>query len=536
MNIFEEAIQNNIIFDRFLDTSLKLPYQFEQIKIQANDTVSSELLNMKINHIHDNFLYLYKQTLIASNLIPISSTGIAGITGNDTFVTFYYNASTSQFIPLSTQPTYIGADQTNVIELVKNQNKNQFTIFAGNNNSLKAYNFDFQGSYFDNVYTGTETNPGFGVAFKSLTAMVSNDQYLFVIDSLLNQIIKYDITGFTTNHNITKNKLIYIDSIGNFGTSFSRAEFNSPRGLALYKDNLFVLDSGNLCVKKYDLNFNWKQTFRLNVDLVSSFPLDISVDNNENFYILTADDYILRYNRTFQKYEKFNLEIIKSQNENFKKIIFSKNNSNVFYLISNRNIYKKFASDPNDNIGKYLLYLFKYDVPSELITSFGSTSAEGCDKNIVFSKFGNTGKFGLFYDNLNLYDILAVRNFDVYNLNEIIFNKNEYLQNWVLNKTFSKIIINHMRLRDQIIGKFLATNDTRNNPIFRGSRYLLPNELDNIYFEQDLNFYIGTNELVNNNIINRALKNIYNIQDSLLNTLKPDNTKAPPGSLHIQLN
>jgi len=536
MNITEEALQNNIVFDRYLDSILELPKSIEEIKIQANDTVSSSLLNLKIKYLHDNFLYLYKQTLISSNLIPISSTAIAGITGNDTNVTFYYGASTSQFVPLSTQPSYTGVDNTNVMVLVKNINKDQFTAFAGYNTALRAYNFDFSGTYFDNVYTTSEVNPGFGVIFKSLTALAANETYLFAVDSKLNQIIKYDISGFSTDNNVLRNNLIYVDSIGNFGTSFSKSEFNSPRGIAVYNNILQVLDSGNLCVKEYDLNFNWIQTYRLNVDLASSYPIDIGIDYTGRSYILTNDNFIFRYSNNFQSKEKFDLNIFKLENESFNKIVFSKNNTNVFYLASNRNIYKRFVSDPNDNIGKYLLYLFKYDVPNEIITAFGSTSAIGCDKNLVFTKFGNTGKFGLFYDNLNLYDILAVRNFDVYNYDELVINKDEYLQNWIFNKTISKIIINHMRLRDQIIGKFLAVKDNRGNPIFRGSRYLLPFELNSIYFEQDLSFYIGANEIVSNNIINRAFNKIFDIQSLLLNVLKPDNTKSPLLGIPVTLN
>jgi hypothetical protein len=536
MNITEEALQNNIIFDRYLDSTLILPYQFEQIRIQANDTVSSELLNIKIKHLHDNFLYLYKQTLIASNLIPISSTAIAGITGSDTQVTFYYNASTSQFVPLSTEAVYTGVDNTNLMAIVKNENTSNFSVFAGYNTALRVINFDFDGRYFNNVFTTSEVNPGFGVIFKALTAMATSDKYLFVVDAKLNQIVKYDISGFTSDNNISKNNLIYVDSIGNFGTSFSKSEFNSPRGVAIYSNILYILDSGNSCIKKYDLNFNWIETYRLNIDLLSSYPIDIGVDNLNRPYILTNDSFIFRYDSEFQNKQLFNLNTFKLENETFNKIVFSKNNTNVFYLISDRNVYKKFVSDPNNTIGKYLLYLSKYDISEDKITAFGSTSAIGCDKNMVFTRFGNTGKFGLFYDNLNLYDILAARNFDVYNYDEIVFNKNEYLQNWVFNKNISKIIINHMRLRDQIIGKFIAVKDNRGNPVFRGSRYLLPFELNSILFEQSITSYLGANEILNNNIVNRVLKNIFDIQELLLNALKPDNQKTPLLYIPINLN
>jgi len=537
MNIYEQAQQSEIIFDRYLDSEVVLPYNLDQIKIQANDTVSSELLNIKMQYLYDNFLYLYKETLIASNVIPVSSTAIAGITGNDTNVTFYYNASTSQFKPLSSVANFTGVDNSNTMVLVKNRNLDQYTIFSGYETTLRAYNFDTAASYFSNSYITSEVNPGFGVGFECLTALAANNDYLFAIDSGLNRLIKYDISGFTTDHNILRNNLVYLDSIGNLGTFNSKTEFNSPRGVAVYDNFVFVLDSGNSSIKKYDVNLNWVATYKLYNDFLSAYPIDLSVDSVGNLYVLTQNNsFILRYNNDITEKDIFDLSLLKLQNESFIKIVFSQNNANVFYLVSTRNIYKKLVSNPNNTVGKYLLYLFKYDVPNEIFTTFASASSIGADRNIVFSKFGNTGKFGYFYDNLNLYDILAVNNFDIYNFDDIKFNSNEYLQSWVFNKNISKIVTNHMRLRDQIIGKFLAIKDARGNVTFRGTRYLLPFELNSIYFEYDTTYCVGANEMLLNNIVNRIFKKIYNLQEILANILKAEQNISPLENNTVNLN
>jgi len=537
MNIYEEAQQSEIIFDRYLDSEVVLPHDFEQIKIQANDTVSSELLNIKMQHLYDNFLYLYQQTLIASNVIPVSSTAIAGITGNDANVTFYYNASTSQFVPLSSVANFTGVDNSNSMVLVKNRDLDQYTLFSGYETTLRAYNFDTAASYFFNSYISSEVNPGFGVGFVCLTAMTVNNDYLFAVDSGLHRVIKYDISGFTSDNNILRNKLVYLDSIGNLGTFNSKTEFNSPRGVAVYNNYVFVLDSGNSSIKKYDVNLNWIATYKLYNDFLSAYPIDLSVDSIGNLYVLTQNkSFILRYNNDLSKKEIFDLAPLKLQNESFIKIVFSQENTNVFYLVSTRNIYKKLVSNPYNTVGRYLLYLFKYDVPDEKFTTFASASSVGADRNIIFSRFGNTGKFGYFYDNLNLYDILAVNNFDIYNFDDIKFNSNEYLQSWVFNKNISKVVINHMRLRDQIIGKFLAVKDARGNVTFRGTRYLLPFELNSLNFEYDTTYCIGANEILLNNIVNRAFKKIYNIQEVLINILKAEKNTSPLENNPVNLN
>jgi hypothetical protein len=158
------------------------------------------------------------------------------------------------------------------------------------------------------------------------------------------------------------------------------------------------------------------------------------------------------------------------------------------------------------------------------------------DRNIVFSVSGNVGKFGNFFDNKNLYDILSINNFDIYNFDEIKFSRLEYIQSWVFNKLISKLLINHMRLRDQIIGRFLASLDYKGNLLFYGTRYLLPNELDKLYFEQDISYYIGSNEIFANSSVNRVIKKIYDIQEKMLSVLKEEIKRVPYNTDPIILN
>lgn len=84
-----------------------------------------------------------------------------------------------------------------------------------------------------------------------------------------------------------------------------------------------------------------------------------------------------------------------------------------------------------------------------------------------------------------------------------------------------------MRFRDQILGKFIGSRDSQNNIVFNGTRYLLPDELDSIIFQQDLAFYIGANELTTTSVFNRIIKKIYDIQIVLKNILQAEVTNNP---------
>ena len=142
------------------------------------------------------------------------------------------------------------------------------------------------------------------------------------------------------------------------------------------------------------------------------------------------------------------------------------------------------------------------------------------DLNMIFSVNGNTGKFGAFYDNANLYSILTNDSFDVYSFDEVSVDSNEYTQNWVFNKAFSKLLANHLRLIAVIIGKFVGQRDAENNIVFSNARYLTPDELNSINFQADTTYFIGLNEIFQNIIVNRAIGKIYDVQLALLGILQ----------------
>jgi hypothetical protein len=397
MNISEIYTQKGLIYNRHLYSSLELPYDFDSIKIQANDTITCDLLNIKLNHLFDNFLYLYKSSIIASNIIPVSSTSMAGVTSHNIGFTWYNSASSNQFIPVSSIP---GFNKTNEMILLKNADLDQYSAILTTGSALKVINFDTYATYLTAAYSLDVVVPNYNVPFNTITAFAQTSTFLFVLDSGLNRLIKYDATGFLTDDPIKKNKLFFINSIGNRGDFNSKAEFNNPKSITVYKNDIFVLDSGNSSVKIYDINLNWKQTSRLYVDFLSAFPIDIKCDSTGKIYILTDKNKLFIYkDYTFQEKSVISLDSI-NENEVFKKLSFSKYDTNIFYIYSNKNVYKKFVSSPEQIVGKYLLYLHKYN-STEVITAFDSAAAVNGDRNLLFSYTvsNSAGKLGNFFDN-----------------------------------------------------------------------------------------------------------------------------------------
>lgn len=543
MNISENSKQNNLQFQRFLKEKLVLPHSdFENIRIQPNETVSSIVINEKLNKLYENFLYLYQNTKVASNLIPVSAIAIGGVSGTvvDNFtcpgiLSWFPGASSSEFINLACAGIY-GESQIQEIAACRNREKDQFSIFTSTGRDIVAYNSDNEQISFSLALSTNEMYPGSNVFWNNIVDFEFGSQnQLYVLDKGLNKLVCYDAAGFTINDTVLDNLLVYKDSIGSYGTFDNPTQFNAPEALTINQGHIFVLDSNNGCIKKYDENLNWVITYRLFRDFLSAYPVDITNDTHGNFYVLGNNGYVLKYDNNFSKKEIIDMQELSGTNTVFKKLVMSPTDPNIAYIITNQTVFKTLLTSFTNVIGPYLFYRHKINT-NETILSFTVLSGiGGSDKTVVCSEHAGRTIFQLYHDNLNLYDVLSNPDFDIYTFDQIAIHYQEYVQNWVFNKALAKFLINHMRLRDSVVGKFLAKTDKNGDITFRGTRYLLPDERSSILFQQDTSYYIGANEIFTNSVINRTFRKLFDIQNALLSVLQTESLNLTEENVPIFL-
>lgn len=534
LNLKEEGLQ----FKRFLGEELILPHtDFDTIRIQPNDTVSSILINSKLRKLYENFMYLYQNTRVASNLIPVSSMAVGGVSATPSLgnkFSWWYGASASEFLSLSSVGIW-GENSIQEIAGIKNKEEPQYSFFTTTGRDIVGYKSTDDQSALSQVLSTNEMYPGSNVFWQDITDIEFDTfNQVFVLDKKLNKLVCYDASGFTTNDNVIQDLLVYKDSIGSYGTFDNPTQFNAPEALTINQNHIFVLDSGNSCVKEYDENLNWVITYRLFRDFLSAYPVDITNDISGNFYILGNNGYVLKYDRKFYTKEIIDMRELSATNIEFKSIKMSPTDSNVAYIVTNQGIFKTLLTSFTNIIGSYLFYRNKIDT-NDAILSFTALSGEGGDKTIVCSNSNNRTIFQLYYDNINLYDVLANPDFDIYTFEQIMVHYQEYVQNWVFNKALAKLLINHMRLRDSIVGKFLAKTDNEGTVSFRGTRYLLPEERDSILFQQDVSYFIGANEIFMNSVVNRTFKKLFDIQKALLTILQTESLNLTEENVPIFL-
>jgi len=525
MNINEIITQQGIIYDRYLGSTLSLPYSsFDSIKIQPNETVTNFNINNIITKLYDNYLYLYKSAHVASNVIPITSIATAGVYNNQ--FNWYQGLSSNQFSAISSKGLNI--DRSNVLAVKYNSDLNRYVIATSTGTDIIILNSN---NTFTSITTALSTNvtfQGSNVGWQKIQDIVIGDNNtMYVLDVSANRIFQYDASGFLTNDNLLQNILVYQNNIGGKGNFLDTTKFNNPHSIDYFNSTLYVLDKNNSCIKTYDRNLNWLLTYRLFKDFLSAGPIHLSHDQYGNNYVLNDNWTVYKYSNDFNTKETLDFTALSASGDRVRRIIFSQSDSNVFYFVTRYNIYKKLVDTPYDTVGTYLLKRFNYVTNDEDFTTFATISSINgginYDCNFTISNASNVGKISLFLDNLNVTSVLTNDIFDVYPLSGITINKDEYLQNWVINKSISKLLMNHMRLRDNISSKFLYTqNIIPGDTLLAGTRYLLPDELTSIYFNQDITNFIGVNEIFQNNIINRPFENIFNIQNNLLTALAAD--------------
>jgi hypothetical protein len=223
------------------------------------------------------------------------------------------------------------------------------------------------------------------------------------------------------------------------------------------------------------------------------------------------------------------------------KFVFSKNNTNIFYILTNKSIYKKFFTRPQTRIGKFDLQrdgVLNYDLKAldiilenenDILFAFSRTS---------LSPSLSCGQFLKFFEPNFTNNMLYSYDFDIYNKDQIDIKDEEYSQALTFNKTIIKLINNNYTLLNQARQRFKFDLDSylplsavdiqmTNNDIYQSYRFIRDIYIDDsVLNDQNLlincNNFIGNNENFQSDVINRCLYRIYLQQLALLNIFQGD--------------
>lgn len=217
-------------------------------------------------------------------------------------------------------------------------------------------------------------------------------------------------------------------------------------------------------------------------------------------------------------------------NEVYRCIKFSKENPNIAYILTDKNVYKKYVTRLNRFIGNFLLnekdigpgdngdQNFMDLTINDVVVVNNDTYIDK-DELLLFD-----GQFQVMYRFLedSSYENSLQDQFDekVLYSDDLMIKDDEYISTLTYNKTISSHLYNNMLLLENISRKFTTKYDTKGISKYIGFTYLNHDDIENLDYKITTDNYIGVNEPVVTDVINRCLNQILELQQKVTNLMQ----------------
>lgn len=544
--ISESFEKENLIFDRVVGDFISLPYQFDKIQIPVNELSVAGALNIRLNYLFKNLLHLYARTKILTNQIPYSYTQWLGVPSGQNKIKWNFSTTPNTSASPFSNVALSGLDNIQDFVIAPTSDDQNRILISTQGQTIFFSKFNKEYSTFNIILSSIYVDEQTQLRNGNITDLILQGNDLYTVDSVNNQIILYDIEGFIGGENVKLNKRYVKKIIGGQGGRYDNNEFNNPSAADFYLSTLVVMDSGNSCLKFFDDQLNWRYSLILK-KLFSTYTLvDIKLHKNQStnvteIFLLSKENKIIIVNISDSTYKIIDFSEETSSGEYSIKYVFSKQNTNIFYILTNKSLYKKYFSRPTTKIGKYNLTKNNINNYSLFATDLYLNGDN--DDILLYSKttLGTNlsgGQFFRFLEPNTTNDILYSYDFEVFSTDQIAVSDDEYSQSFVFNKSISKLINNNYILLNQARQRFkfdldqylpLSAVDIQmnNQDIFESYKFV-----KNIYADDTVlsdpgltiscDNFIGNNENYQSDTINRCLYKLYLQQMAILSVIQGD--------------
>lgn len=216
--------------------------------------------------------------------------------------------------------------------------------------------------------------------------------------------------------------------------------------------------------------------------------------------------------------------------------------------ITSTTVINKMVIDPTGTFMYFITddYIYKYLTDGTALNRLNlpsKSSLGGVEKlktgfiddrlNFFVSTNRRVFKFVDIPDTINLYDVETVDSLFTA-LSSVTINKDEFIQDWVYNKSLLPLLQNHEILYKALKYKYKIELDSNGNYIVNPTSNtsftttpLSSTDIVNTYNVTQDNF-VHSNEFVTSSVVNRALTKIYSLQQDILKLMAPRITQQLP--------
>ena len=505
ISVLKECEKFKLLFDETTEKPTSLPYSREQISIAPNEFVAAQVINTKLKYLHYNFLTLYKLCNFADFKIPKTKT-FAFSGGNFNLYEQEYRRN------FSTPNTFLNESKKAAMSYYRPDLFGYILFYATDKQLLATIIYN---NYFKLITNTTNIDPLSGsIKFDNISDIkVNRNNNLFVVDNTYKNIYLYTISHIVDYEGIYRNLPFTKSAVGGAGPQEEPTRFNNINTFAVNNKFVVVEDNINRCIKILDVNLNWLNTVSLKTffDVVGKFDA-MAINEDSTVYGIKGKELY-----AFEITKKFDLNLINSydissyirETEVIKDVYFSFEDKNVFYIFTSSSIKKSWITNPSKCIGEY-------DFEGELVWSSVFYQDENTDSIVL--KTNSPTNDGLlllgFNDFLNINTLLTNNDFQIYSLEDIEINKEEYTTNWSYQKAVKKIYSNIQSLLNEVKFRLIEDNVDVAVIIDRVYNQTFLSYQDKI--EEPYNLNVGLNEIFQADVINRLFETILEFQNTIL--------------------
>ena len=254
----------NFYTDRVIaDEGITLPNTNSECTFNLNDNFDYKLFRFKLDKLRENNTYVYSRLFIASNKLPYTDKLIYAYVPNTytvDFEIFTSDAETPQFKEsVKFANNHVLSAFGYIVDATAQSNldyDDRFSLFACTSSNLICLTGSNNSLNIIENTTGYETVEN-DLSFKELGGIASTKKNLYLADTGNNVVIRYEIGGYINNDSALRNKRNYIELVGGYGGETRATKFDRPTKLAASDTQVAVYDSGNKVIKIFDEEFNY---------------------------------------------------------------------------------------------------------------------------------------------------------------------------------------------------------------------------------------------------------------------------------------
>jgi len=565
-NISTDIINSTKFNDRTIFNLLNPTYNIDDLLFKPNELINKNSINFKLNLLYENFKDLYIFANVSNPLIPTEFNKYAMLSAdNNENVSWEWQDTNVRFISGGLDPSLVklsaynegftDASGTNILTINSTKIEDEYSLFVSTSAFMYVYQLNRDDTLFDFVLSATAFGVDDQLDFREVTSITADKEndILYINDKGLKQVLKTDVKTIVNKDRTGVRKIKLLETIGGEGTEDTN--FNGNSYIEYGNKNIFVYDEVDNCIKKFSDDFVYKIKYAnkkfftenkfVSMTYNKTFDLIYVVTETYQILVLNANNFNEVDQYTFGKNPfEFNIPLI-GFFEKPRKIVFSENNSNIYYLQTTKNVYKYFVNTQNQSIERFTIDITfdSVNLWNTIFTEFSAfevkwdelpdydkftLAANGLEivgsdtsKDDKIFLWANTRVFSFTEDN-NFISLLNTTRPNFYKKSEI-FIEDEYFNNITFNSTIYRHLFNLNLFASNLNKKLLAEFDTIQTDgylRFREFLELTHDDKETLDLINQKQFFVGVNETLNGNTLNRVITNLFNYQNKLIEVVK----------------